>query len=147
MTERFMANCDNAGSMKRIIAVLIALLALSLLIPTILGMKPMLVGSPKNMTISDSPRYVGDPNVMALYATPSLAAFANNSWNPGVNANLTQGSQFNPYNIYYSQMGAQEAPGSIISFMANNTTQVAIPTPIPIANYSPMPTFRKHQLN
>ncbi|MDD1752326.1 MAG: hypothetical protein LUQ38_04470 [Methanotrichaceae archaeon] len=134
--------------MKRIIAVLIALLVLSLLIPTNLGMAPLLVGSPKNMTISDSPRYIGDPGYMNIYTTPSLSAFLNDSWIPGMRINYTSGSMFNPYNIYPS--GILDTPksfGSIIGFMAENNTTLTAPYTIPLHSYRPIPLFKKHQLN
>lgn len=146
MTERFMANCDNAGIMKRIIAVLIALLALCLLMPTMLGLGPVLVSSPKNMTISDSPKYLGDPNYMTLYTTPTIAAFANNSWIPGMPFNYTQGSTWNPYNIYTSGLGNQEAPGSIVGFMSDNWTS-AVETVKPLLTTEDWPGYKKHVMS
>lgn len=149
MMERFMAICDNADIMKRIIAVLIALLALSLLMPTMLGKAPLLVGSPKNLTVTNAPNYISDPNYMALYATPSVAAFLNESWIPGMPTNYTQGSMFNPTSIYYSGRpgGGKELPGAIVGFMAENNTTTTPPDIIPIEKYGPIPQFKRHQMN
>lgn len=147
--ERFMAICDNADIMKRIIAVLIALLALSLFMPTMLGKAPLLVGSPKNLSVTNAPNYISDPNYMALYATPSLSAFLNDSWIPGMPTNNTSGSMFNPYNIYYSGQpgGGRELPGAIVGFMTENNTKPTPPDIIPISTYGPIPVFKKHQMN
>ena len=152
MMERFMANCDNDDVMKRIISVLIALSALNLIIPTIFGMAPLLVGNPKNMTISNSPRYLGDPSYQNLYTTPSLVAFANDSWTPGMNYNMTQGSSFSPYNMYYSNpynpnssiTGLFEVPPAATSYLTQNMTP--IPT-IGMEGYYAQPQMRMHVMN
>lgn len=106
--------------MRQIMIVLIAILALSLLTPTIWAVQPLLVSSPKNLTISHGKDYLLDPAQMTLVTTPSIAAFLGENWIPGIAQNYTYG--FSPLNIYSSQPGNIEAPGSIIEFMGQNWT-------------------------
>ena len=149
-----MANRDNAGTMKRIIVVLIALLALSLLIPTMLGMKPLLIGSPKNMSVSDAPRYLGDPSYATLETTPSIAAFINNSWSPGVPYNYTQGAgATNAYSVYptgpygpsFLNNSSVEATPAAVSFMGANYTPTSMPVALGI--YATGSGYKKHKMS
>lgn len=59
---------------------------------------------------------------MSLVTTPSIAAFLGANWIPGMPQNYTYG--FSPYNIYTSQPGNIEAPGSIIDFIGQNWTPI-----------------------
>jgi hypothetical protein len=89
---------DNADSMRHIILVLIALLALGGLLPTIVAAAPVL---------KDDLAAMPQPAETSLLTTPSMAAFLNDSWTPSA----------------FVAPLASQATAMKNSFTRNNTTQ------------------------
>jgi len=115
---------SNANPMRHIILALIALVALG-------GLLPAIIAEPAAPVLNEKTADEATPAENSLLTTPSIAAFANNSWTPSAfEAPLASQATAVQRNMTRNNTTLANSTYSIYDFLNDNYTSPAAESPI-----------------